>query len=61
MFFAPNVTPVSKSYPTSLRGNEHGDLPVDDPPPADSPSETYASWSPTAIFSLAPFGTRPGT
>ena len=61
MFFAPNVMPESKTGPTSLRGHEYGDLPVDDPSPVDSPSENYASWRPTAIYSLAPFGTRPGT
>jgi hypothetical protein len=61
MFFAPNVMPESKTVPTNHRGYEQGDLPLDDSPPADSPSESYASWRPTAIFSLAPFGTRPGT
>ena len=61
MFFAPNLMLDGKTSPTSLRGNEHGEMPVDDLPPADHPSETYSSWSPTAIFSLAPFGSRPGT
>jgi hypothetical protein len=38
-----------------LRGNEQGELPVDDPPPADHPSERYSAWAPTAIFELQPF------
>ena len=38
-----------------LRGNEHGDLPVDDPPPADHPSESYAAWRASAIFEFVPF------
>ena len=38
-----------------LRGHEQGDLPVDDPPPAEHPSERYSAWKPTAIFELVPF------
>ena len=45
----------SQNFPTSVRGNEHGDLPVDDPPPVDHPSEQYSAWRATAIFNLAPF------
>lgn len=42
------------------RGNEHGDLPVDDPPPADHPSEHYEAWRPTSIFSFVPFSSPGG-
>jgi hypothetical protein len=41
--------------PATYRGTEHGDLPVDDPPPADHPSERYSAWSATSIFSFVPF------
>jgi hypothetical protein len=41
-------------------GNEHGELPVDDPPPADHPSERYAAWSATSIFNFVPFSAPPG-
>ncbi len=44
----------------TLRGHEYGDLPVDDPPPADRPSEQYEAWRATAIFSLSPFSAPPG-
>jgi hypothetical protein len=44
-----------QSNPTGLYGNEHGDLPVDDPPPADHPSEQYQAWRATAIYTLSPF------
>lgn len=37
------------------RGDEHGDLPVDDPPPVDHPTESYRAWRPSAIYDLAPF------
>ena len=43
------------TYAGFLRGNEQGELPVDDPPPADHPSERYSAWAPTAIFELQPF------
>ena len=43
------------TYVGYLRGNEQGELPVDDPPPADHPSERYSAWAPTAIFELQPF------
>lgn len=42
------------------RGNEHGDLPVDDPPPADHPAEHYDAWRPTSIFSFVPFSSPAG-
>jgi hypothetical protein len=42
------------------RGNEHGDLPVDDPPPADHPSERYSAWSATSIFNFVPFSAPSG-
>jgi hypothetical protein len=42
------------------RGNEHGDLPVDDPPPADHPSEHYSAWRPTSIFNFVPFSAPSG-
>ena len=42
------------------RGNEHGDLPVDDPPPADHPSERYSAWSATSIFNFVPFSSPSG-
>jgi hypothetical protein len=41
-------------------GNEHGDLPVDDPPPADHPSERYSAWSATSIFNFVPFSSPSG-
>lgn len=50
----------SQSSQTSLRGHEQGDLPVDDPPPADHPAEQYASWRASAIFTLTPFSAPPG-
>ena len=49
-----------QSSPTTAYGNEHGDLPVNDPPPVDHPSEQYKAWSATAIFSLTPFSAPPG-
>jgi hypothetical protein len=58
--FLTNQAPVDgKSTPTALRGHEHGDLPIDDPPPAEHPSEQYVSWRATAIFNLTPFTSRP--
>jgi hypothetical protein len=42
------------------RGTEHGDLPVDDPPPADHPSERYSAWSATSIFNFVPFSSPGG-
>lgn len=59
MFFANLAWLEGKSSPT-LRGHEHGDLPVDDPPPAEHPAEQYSSWRATAIFHLAPFSAPPG-
>jgi hypothetical protein len=59
MYFNPHVVLDGKSSPTTLRGHEHGDLPVDDPPPVDHPAESYASWRPTAIFDLGPFAAPP--
>jgi hypothetical protein len=50
----------SQSSQTSLRGHEQGDLPVDDPPPADHPAEQYAAWRASAIFTLTPFSAPPG-
>lgn len=50
----------SQNAPTSLAGHEYGETPVDDPAPADHPSEQYASWRATAIFSLTPFSAPPG-
>jgi len=50
----------SQSVPNTLRGHEYGDLPVDDPPPAEHPSEQYSAWRATAIFNLAPFSAPPG-
>ena len=50
----------SQSSGASLRGHESGDLPVDDPPPADHPSEQYSSWRATAIYTLQPFSAPPG-
>jgi hypothetical protein len=38
-----------------VRGNEHGELPVDDPPPADHPSESYSAWKASAIYEFVPF------
>ncbi|HEX6637495.1 MAG TPA: hypothetical protein VF033_07545 [Steroidobacteraceae bacterium] len=49
-----------QNMPTTLHGNEHGDLPVDDSPPAERPSEQYAAWRATAIFTMAPFSAPPG-
>jgi hypothetical protein len=49
-----------QSNPTTMHGNEHGDLPVDDPPPADHPSEQYAAWRATAIYNLGPFSAPTG-
>jgi hypothetical protein len=43
-----------------MRGNEHGELPVDDPPPADHPSENYSAWKASAIFEFVPFS-APGS
>jgi hypothetical protein len=48
-----------QTNPTMLRGHEHGDLPVEDPPPADHPSEQYAAWRATAIYNLGPFVAPP--
>jgi hypothetical protein len=44
----------------SLRGHENGDLPVDDPPPVEHPSESYRAWRATAIYDLAPFSLPAG-
>jgi hypothetical protein len=52
-FDRPNV-------PAPLQGNEHGDLPVDDAPPAEHPSEQYAAWRASAIFTMAPFSAPAG-
>jgi hypothetical protein len=41
--------------PGTYRGTENGDLPVDDPPPAEHPSERYSAWSATSIFGFVPF------
>jgi hypothetical protein len=46
--------------PAPLQGSEHGDLPVDDLPPPDHPSEQYAAWRATAIFTMAPFSAPAG-
>jgi hypothetical protein len=51
-----DLQPAAAGY---MRGNEHGDLPVDDPPPAEHPSENYAAWKATAIFELLPFSSPP--
>ena len=50
----------SQNSPTTLLGNEHGEMPVDDPAPMDHPAEQYESWRATAIFSLSPFSAPPG-
>ncbi len=49
----------SQNAPT-LRGHEYGEMPVDDPAPADHPSEQYSAWRASAIFSLTPFSSPPG-
>lgn len=49
-----------QTTPTTYRGNEQGDLPVNDPPPIEHPSEQYSAWRATAIFSLTPFSAPPG-
>ena len=58
MSLTPRTTAERKNVPTTLRGHEHGELPVDDPPPVEHPSEQYPSWRATAIFDLGPFTTR---
>ena len=55
MFNVLNTSLERKTSPTALRGHEHGDLPVDDLPPSDHPSEQYQAWRATAIYNLAPF------
>lgn len=50
----------SQSNPTALRGHEQGDLPVNDPPPAEHPAEQYAAWRASAIYTLSPFSAPPG-
>jgi hypothetical protein len=59
MFFNPGVVFDSQSIPTSPRGHEQADLPPIDLPTVDRPAESYASWRPTAIFSLSPFAAPP--
>lgn len=49
----------SQNAPT-LRGQDHGEMPVDDPAPADHPSEQYSAWRASAIYSLTPFSSPPG-
>jgi hypothetical protein len=45
----------------AVHGNEHGELPVDDPPPVDHPSEHYAAWRASAIFNgFVPFSSPIG-
>lgn len=52
---------AGQNDPTPMHGgHDHGDLPVDDPPPMDHPAEQYSSWRATAIFNLAPFSSPPG-
>jgi hypothetical protein len=55
---------IEKPHPPGgqmMHGNEHGELPVDDPPPIDHPSERYAAWSPSAVFShFVPFSSPIG-
>jgi hypothetical protein len=55
MYLTQRSPADSKNGPTSLRGHEQGDLPVDDPPPAEHPSEQYLAWRPSAIYNLSPF------
>jgi hypothetical protein len=47
------------TYAGFLSGNEQGELPVDDPPPADHPSERYSAWKATSIFEFQPFSAPP--
>jgi hypothetical protein len=42
-----------------LGGNEQGELPVDDPPPAEHPAERYSAWKATSIFEFQPFSAPP--
>jgi hypothetical protein len=56
--FTDELLPISGSQ--LYRANEHGDLPVDDPPPAEFPSERYAAWSATSIFNFVPFSSPAG-
>ena len=59
MFFSKSTMQESRTQPTpALRGHDHSDLPVDDPPPAEHPAEQYQSWRATAIYHLAPFSAR---
>jgi hypothetical protein len=60
MYLIQPVTFEPDRMAPTLRGHEHGDLPVDDPPPKDHPGERYAAWNSTAIFTLAPFSAPPG-
>jgi hypothetical protein len=45
---ASDNPPAARPY--GLRGHEHGDLPVDDPPPSDRPSESYSARKDGAFF-----------
>lgn len=56
--FTDELLPFAGSRP--YRANEHGDLPVDDPPPAEFPSERYSAWSATSIFNFVPFSSPAG-
>jgi hypothetical protein len=49
---ASDNPPAARPY--GLRGHEHGDLPVDDPPPSDRPSESYSAWRASAIYDFGP-------
>lgn len=62
MLQAQQVTRDSRALDSGrvYRGNEPADLPGDDRPPADHPSERYSAWSATSIFTFVPFSSPSG-
>jgi hypothetical protein len=56
----PRLETRRPTHPAFTRSNEHGDRPVDDPPPADHPSENYSAWRASAIYEFVPFSS-PGS
>jgi hypothetical protein len=60
MFYIQQLTWEPARPERVLTGNEHGELPVDDPPPVEHPSERYSAWKSSAIFDLQPFSSPGG-
>lgn len=56
--FTEELLPMSGDQ--LYRADEHGDLPLDDSPPAEFTSERYAAWSATSIFNFVPFSAPAG-